>query len=291
LAPPRTRARRLLASVGALLLALAATAPPASANFLTPESPHSPNADDITTLYVIAMIVAVAVIVKVNFWLLFGVSRNRARRGRNAGETSGLARLQRFAYWSLAGFAALLFAVSVYFTEGARDPGSTGPEGLKSASAVSEGSPAAAPIGGAVPPESSQSADPLEITATAQQWLWRYTYPNGAFSYYRLVVPVDTAVKLRLVSTDVVHGWFVPSLGGKFDAVPGKTNFARFKADETGTYRGSSSTFSGAAYAAARIEVEAVSPDDYEAFVKQQSEDIQEAQDIVVEQIQSGETP
>jgi heme/copper-type cytochrome/quinol oxidase subunit 2 len=289
LAPPRTRARRLLVSLGAVLLALAATAAPAGANLLTPESPHSPNADDITTLYVIVMIAVVAIIVKVNFWLLFGVSRNRARRGHQARDFGGLRRLQSLAVWGLAGFAVMLFAVSVYFTEGARDPGSTGPEGLQTASALTEGS-GAAPIGGQTP-SPSQNADPLEITATAQQWLWRYTYPNGAFSYYRLVVPVDTAVKLRLVSTDVVHGWYVPSLGGKSDAVPGKTNYARFRADETGTYEGRSSTFSGAAYAAARIAVEVVTPDEYEAFVEQQRSDIQEAQDIVVEQIQSGDTP
>ena len=275
--------------LGAVLLTLAATAAPASANLLTPESPHSPNADDITTLYVIVMIAVVAVIVKVNFWLLFGVSRNRARRGHQAHEISRLGALQSLAVWGLAAFAVLLFAVSVYFTEGARDPGSTGPQGLQSAAALTEGS-GAAPIGGQTPPP-SQSADPLEINATAQQWLWRYTYPNGAFSFYRLVVPVDTAVKLRLVSTDVVHGWFVPSLGGKFNAVPGKTNYARFRADETGTYEGLSSTFSGAAYAADRIAVEVVTPDEYESFVEQQRSDIQEAQDIVVEQIKSGETP
>ncbi len=265
-------------------------ASPASANLLTPESPHSPNADDITTLYVIVMIAVLALIAAVNIGLLRGVSRNRARRGRQERDVTGLRRLQRLTAGALAGFAIVLFALSVFFTERARDPGSTGPGGLQSASAVTEGS-GAAPIGGSTPSPSSQSADPLEITATAQQWLWRYTYPNGAFNFYRLVVPVDTAVKLRLVSTDVVHGWFVPSLSGRFVAVPGKTNFVRFRADEVGTYEGRSSTFSGAAYAADRIEVEVVEPDEYEAFVEQQLADIQEAQDIVTEQIASGETP
>jgi cytochrome c oxidase subunit II len=256
---------------------------------LTPESPHSPTADDITTLYWIAMIAVVALIAAVNLWLLLAVSRNRARRGHQAREFPGLRRMQTFAVAGLAVFAALLFAVSVFFTERARDPGSTGPQGLKKAAALTEGS-GAAPIGGQTPPP-SQGADPLEITATAQQWLWRYTYPNGAFSYYRLVVPVDTAVKLRLVTTDVVHGWFVPALGGKFDAVPGKTNYARFRADETGIYEGRGSTFSGAAYPAERTAVEVVTPDQYESFVEQQAADIQEAQDIVVEQLQRGETP
>ena len=44
----------------------------------------------------------------------------------------------------------------------------------------------------------SAKREPLTIKATGQQWLWRYDYPNGAFSYYKLVVPVDTAVELEL---------------------------------------------------------------------------------------------
>jgi cytochrome c oxidase subunit II len=140
-------------------------------------------------------------------------------------------------------------------------------------------------------PPSGSGANPLQITATAQQWLWRYTYPNGAFSYYQLVVPVDTTVQLNLVSTDVVHGWYVPELGGKFDAVPGKTNHAWFRADRAGAYGGRSSTFSGAGYAADRIEVDVVTPRRYQGFIETQKRDIQSAQDTVAKQIQTGRVP
>ena len=56
------------------------------------------------------------------------------------------------------------------------------------------------------PPTSSRST----VEASGQQWIWRYEYPDGTFSYYELVVPVDTAVVVKLVSTDVVHRWWVP---------------------------------------------------------------------------------
>jgi cytochrome c oxidase subunit 2 len=134
-------------------------------------------------------------------------------------------------------------------------------------------------------------SDPLRITATGQQWLWRYDYPNEAFSYYKLVVPVDTAVELNLVSTDVVHTWDVPDLAGKRDAVPGKTNRVAFSADEEGTYSGQAATLSGQAYAAMRTEVEVVSPEEYKAFVKAQKAEIQAAQDRVVGLIEEGKTP
>ena len=57
------------------------------------------------------------------------------------------------------------------------------------------------------------------INAIGQQWLWRFEYPGGepghrTFSYDELVVPVDTAVVLNITSTDVIHSWCVPALGG-----------------------------------------------------------------------------
>ncbi len=288
MAPPRTRARRLLASLGAVLVALAASAAPAAANLVSPEPAHSPGAGDLNTLYWIAIIVSMLLIVAVNAALLAAVGQFRERRGREPRQLRGGRRIQIRVTAVLAALAAAMFVVSVVFTQKAHNLPSTGATGLHTSASV-QGS-AAAPIGNATPPPST-AANPLIITATGQQWLWRYTYPNGAFSYYKLVVPVDTAVQLNLDSTDVQHGWFVPELSGKFDAVPGKTNSLSFRADRLGTYYGRSSTFSGAAYAADRIEVNVVTPQRYQAFIAAQKRDIQAAQDIVVKQIQSGQTP
>ncbi len=47
-----------------------------------------------------------------------------------------------------------------------------------------------------------------------------------------MVVPVNTTVTLRIRSQDVQHSWWIPALGGKFDAVPGYTNFTWFKATQ-----------------------------------------------------------
>jgi cytochrome c oxidase subunit 2 len=102
------------------------------------------------------------------------------------------------------------------------------------------------------------------------------------------VVPVDTAVALDLSSTDVIHTWDVPSLAGKRDAVPGKTSRVEFVADDEGLYEGRSATLSGQAYAAMRTAVEVVSPERYEAFVKQLKSDIQSAQDQVVSELKEG---
>ena len=121
----------------------------------------------------------------------------------------------------------------------------------------------------------------LQVEACGQQWLWRYEYPDGTYSYYELVVPVDTAVILNLCSTDVVHRWWVPGLGGKFDAVPGESNRTWFKADEEGEYDGQSYAFSGAGYAVMRTRVRVVDVPTYQAWLEEQAAGIQEAQSFV----------
>jgi cytochrome c oxidase subunit 2 len=231
-------------------------------------APHSPGTDQIDTLLLIGFVAAAIVVVAINVALIVAVRRNRARRGVEPSQLSGGRRGQLRVGAILTAFAAVIFIVSIVYTGKARETPVTGAAGLTSA-----------------------KSKPLTIEATGQQWLWRYDYPNGAFSYYKLVVPVDTAVELELLSTDVVHTWDVPDLSGKRDAVPGKVSKVVFSADEEGTYDGRSAALSGQAYAAMRTAVEVVSPQAYEAFVKQQKADIASAQDRVVGLIESGEVP
>jgi cytochrome c oxidase subunit 2 len=231
-------------------------------------APHSPGTDQINTLLWIGFVAAAILVVAINVALFYAVRRFRAERGAEPRQLSGGRRLQFRVGAVLTVFAAVIFVLSVVYTDKARQTPTTGSAGLASA-----------------------KTRPLNIEATGQQWLWRYTYPNGAFSYYKLVVPVDTAVVLNLVSTDVVHTWDVPDLSGKRDAVPGKVNKVIFRADEEGNFSGDSATLSGQAYASMRTEVEAVSPDAYKAFVQQQKADIEAAQKRVVGLIQNGEVP
>lgn len=229
---------------------------------------HSPGTDQIDTLFWIGFFAAAILIVVVVGALLYVVRRYRSERGAEPRQLLSGRRLQFRVAGVLTVFAALLFILGIVFTDNARERPKTGDAGL-----------------------TSLKTEPLKIEATGQQWLWRYDYPDGAFSYYKLVVPVDTAVELELLSTDVVHTWNVEELARKADAVPGKTNKVLFSADEEGTYLGDSATLSGQAYAAMRTEVEVVSPEEYEEFVATQKEEIEAAQEKVVGQIENGETP
>jgi cytochrome c oxidase subunit 2 len=229
---------------------------------------HSPGTDQIDTLLWIGFFAAAILIVAIVGALLYVVRRYRGERGAEPRQLLGGRGLQFRVAGVLTVFAALLFILGVVFTGNAREKPTTGEAGL-----------------------ASLKSEPLKIKATGQQWLWRYDYPNGAFSYYKLVVPVDTAVQLELVSTDVVHTWNVEELARKADAVPGKTNNVLFSTGEKGIYQGDSATLSGQSYAAMRTEVDVVSPAEYEEFIETQKEEIEAAQEKVVGQIENGETP
>ena len=229
---------------------------------------HSPGTDQIDTLLWIGIFAAAILIVAVTGALLYVTRRYRSERGAEPRQLLSGRGLQFRVAGILTIFAALLFILGVVFTDNAREKPSTGEAGL-----------------------TSLKSEPLKIKATGQQWLWRYDYPNGAFSYYKVVVPVDTAVELELLSTDVVHTWNVEELGRKADAVPGKTNKVFFSADEEGTFTGDSATLSGQAYASMQTAVEVVSPEEYEEFVETQLEEIDVAEERVVGLIENGETP
>jgi cytochrome c oxidase subunit II len=231
-------------------------------------APHSPGTDQIDTLLWIGFVVATILIVAINGALIYALRRYRADRGSEPRQVSSGRRIQLRVGGGLTLLAAAILVVSLVYTDKARETPATGPAGLASA-----------------------RSQPLQISATGQQWLWRYDYPNEAFSYYKLVVPVDTKVELELISTDVIHTWDVTQLAAKRDAVPGKTSHVVFRADEEGVYHGQSATFSGQAYAAMRTDVEVVSPQRYEDFIERQKADIQAAQDRVVGLIEKGEVP
>lgn len=255
LALPHTR--KTLGATLALALGTALIVNPGTAFawFLSPEPAGTPGAAGANTLYWIVLVVAVVAAVAINL-ALFRALRNRAGRGDRA-ETSptkgGLSQSKLTGGLTLA--AVVIFALGVIFTEKSTE----------------------------VAASNDEQAETVRIKATGQQWLWRYDYPNEAYSYYRLTVPVDTEVILDVLSTDVVHSWHVPGLAGKADAVPGKRNQIRFRADREGLYKGRSAILSGQAYAAMRTEVAVVSADEYEDFIDQQLADTQAAQEAAAE--------
>ena len=221
-----------------------------------------------------ALIVAVVLILAVHLVLAAAIVRFRARRGRTPRRFSaGPGAFVRPAV-PLVAIAIGLFVFGIVMASKARNVQGTGSQGLGAQSDL------VAQVNGlTVPPDTK----PLDINVIGQRWLWRFEYPGGrpgdrTFSYNQLVVPVDTLVILHVTSTDVLHRWFVPALGGQVDAIPGHDSETWFLADREGTYQGQSTDFSGTSYAVMRAWVKVVSPQAYQQFVKQKRKQLAAAQ-------------
>ena len=114
------------------------------------------------------------------------------------------------------------------------------------------------------------------INVTGQQWWWEIDYPTqegcGAgidepiITSGQMVIPIGTPVLVRGTSRDVIHSWWIPRLNGKRDMVPGRVHTNRIEADEPGIYAGQCTEFCGLSHANMRMEVIAMTPDDFEAW-------------------------
>jgi cytochrome c oxidase subunit II len=281
------------------LVALALVATPASAIPLSPPDPHSPNAETIHSTYWVTFVVVLVLIAVINAALIVAVLRFRERRGSEpARVVAGRGALRP----SLGVLGVLAFATFIYGivqTNDARQSEDAGPDGLSAAPTAQVGVKGLPPIsiteetesaGGGEPISGQEptQTSPLQIDAIAQQWLWRFEYPGGTpghrtFTYGELVVPVDTPVVLNINSTDVLHSWWVPQLGGQVQATPGKTVQTWFKADEVGRYSGRSTIFSGTSFPAMRAWVRVVTVPEYTAYLEQLQKDLTAAQGIISE--------
>ncbi|MER8829998.1 cytochrome c oxidase subunit II [Mesorhizobium sp. M0938] len=90
----------------------------------------------------------------------------------------------------------------------------------------------------------------LTIRVRAQQWWWRFIYEDAdpARSFQtanELHIPVGKDVRVLLESSDVIHSFWVPSLAGKQDLIPGRANVLTFRAERPGVYRGQCAEFCG----------------------------------------------
>jgi len=129
----------------------------------------------------------------------------------------------------------------------------------------------------------------LTIKAIGHQWYWSYEYPdNGNFTFdanlkekaslapgepwllatdNRVVIPVDTVVRVLVTSEDVIHAWAVPAFGVKKDAVPGHTAELWVQVEATGIYYGQCSELCGTNHGYMPIAVEVVSKEDFARWV------------------------
>ncbi len=247
------RLRRRAVGAGILgALWLGAGASPAWAGALLPERGGSPNADDIASLYTVVLVLAGLVFVGVAVGLVFALVRYNHRRNPEASQIRGHTRLEMS--WTLAATVLIVFIAVLSF---ARLGAIEHPDHPR-ASLV-----AATEAG-------ITDSDELRIHVIGRQYLWQFVYPNGVFTYHDLVAPVGVTVRLDIQSVDVAHSWWIPKLGGKFDAVPGYTNTTWFRLKAPGVYRGQCAELCGRNHADMTATVRGLAPAAYQRWLARQ---------------------
>jgi cytochrome c oxidase subunit 2 len=131
----------------------------------------------------------------------------------------------------------------------------------------------------------------LTVKATGHQWYWQYTYPDKGgldFSSYmvptdqlkpgqlrllevdnELVLPAGKTVRILTTSADVIHSFFIPSLGVQRYAIPGRTIETWVKVDKPGTYYGECNQICGTNHSMMPIAIKAIPVDQFDAWVAQ----------------------
>ena len=141
----------------------------------------------------------------------------------------------------------------------------------------------------------------MTVKVTGYQWMWKYDYLGEGVSmtsrlkredddlrqsgrvptleadpHYllqvdnELVVPIDTKIRFVITADDVIHAWWVPSLGWKQDAIPGLINEAWARIEQPGIYRGQCAELCGKDHAFMPIVVRALPKAEYQQWLAAQ---------------------
>ncbi|MFD1331723.1 cytochrome c oxidase subunit II [Methylopila musalis] len=124
-------------------------------------------------------------------------------------------------------------------------------------------------------PQLREPGEGLRIDVSGEQFWWRITYRPAegplVVSANEIRLPVGERVEFALTSPDVIHAFWIPSLGGKVDMIPGRENRLVLKAETAGVYRGACTEFCGASHALMAFDVVAMEKAEFAAWLAAQS--------------------
>jgi cytochrome c oxidase subunit 2 len=114
-------------------------------------------------------------------------------------------------------------------------------------------------------PMKNPPKDAREITSIARMWSFSFVYENGKTTD-KLILPVNEAVKLNLVSVDVIHSLYIPAFRVKEDMVPGREKMMWFRPQSVGTYDIFCAEYCGLRHSYMTSTVEVLSREDFDAW-------------------------
>ncbi len=111
--------------------------------------------------------------------------------------------------------------------------------------------------------------DALPIFVVGKQWMWHMQHPTGQRENNELHIPINTTIKLTMISQDVIHAFSVPAFRIKHDAVPGRYNSIWFRATKPGRYHLFCAEYCGTEHSRMIGWVVAMEPADYEKWLQE----------------------
>ena len=244
-APVRTPLTTLLT-----LLATLALAGPALAGDggLSPVTPNAPGAHGITDAYwFITVFVGIVFVLVEGLLVAFVIRYRRKKRARDVDglQIHGSSRLELL--WSTAPVLILVAIAAFVFIK------------LPGINRV---------------PVASAAGPRLDVTVTGHQFYWEFAYPDGVVTIDRLRVPAGQPVRLTVTAPDwdVIHSWWIPALGGKIDAIPGRLNHTGFTAADPGIFVGRCAELCGIQHTAMLASVQVLPKATFDTWLDQRKQ-------------------
>lgn len=124
------------------------------------------------------------------------------------------------------------------------------------------------------------AADALHVEVFGEQWWWRVRYREADGTSVELAndlrLPRGRQSRIRLGSDNVIHSFWVPSLAGKVDMIPGRTTFLSLEPTATGGFRGVCAEYCGESHARMAFSVTVVEPQDFAVWLASERQDAAE---------------
>lgn len=187
-------------------------------------------------------------------------------------------------FWWMAGIAALIWMVVIAVALYSSQPDRSSYHPRETAWLIIGGG-AAVPtllLGGLLvfgltllPESRSDTQVDLRISVSGEQWWWRVRYPGVDGETVELAneirLPVNQRAEFTLSSPDVIHSFWIPSLGGKMDMIPGRTTRLVLEPTRTGVYRGACAEYCGASHAYMNMDVVVMEPEAFADWLRKQA--------------------
>lgn len=114
----------------------------------------------------------------------------------------------------------------------------------------------------------------LRVQVVGEQWWWRVRYmtADGTIELANEIrLPVGEPVQFELASDNVIHSFWIPSLGGKMDMIPGRTTYLALHPQRTGVFAGACAEYCGTSHAFMRFLVQVLERDDFAEWLEHQA--------------------